>query len=98
MDCAEAWVMVWLFSARACPLLTDELAVDTEGEKELADPAALVEPGVCALLAAADCDAPFCGVLRAAFRPEADWAAACEEEAAAIGVSRMESRISSLIS
>ena len=91
--------MLWLFSARAWPLITEELGVETEGEKELFEPAALaVAAGDWAPLAAADCDDALSGLLRAAFKLEADWAAACEADAAAIGVSRMESRISSLIS
>ena len=53
--------------------------------------------GELALLAEADCAAVFCGSLRAAFMLEADWAVDCEE-AADMGVSRMESRISLLIS
>ena len=91
--------MLWLFSARAWPLITEELGVETEGEKELFEPAALaVAAGDWAPLAEADCDDALSGLLRAAFILEADWAAACEADAAAIGVSRMESRISSLIS
>jgi len=91
--------MLWLFSARAWPLITEELGVETEGEKELFEPAALaVAAGDWAPLAEEDCDDALSGLLRAAFILEADWAAACEADAAAIGVSRMESRISSLIS
>jgi hypothetical protein len=97
MDCEEAALMVWLVSARACPLNTDELGVETEGEKELLDPAALAALGDWALLAA-DWEAAFWGLLRAAFMLASDWAEAWEEDAAAMGVSRMESRISSLIS
>ena len=40
-DCADAWVILWLFSERAWPLITEELGVVTEGEKELPEPAAL---------------------------------------------------------
>jgi hypothetical protein len=98
MGCAEAALMVWLVSDRARPLMTDELGLETEGENELLDPAALAVPGDWALLAEAACEAAFWGLLRAAFMPAADWAEACEEEAAAMGVSRMESRISLLIS
>ena len=90
--------MLWLFSARAWPLITEELGVETEGEKELFEPAALAVAGDLAPLAEADCDEALSGLLRAAFILEADWAAACEADAAAIGVSRMELRISSLIS
>jgi hypothetical protein len=97
-DCPEAWVIVWLFSARAWPLFTEELGVETEGEKELPEPAALAVADDWAPLAEADCDAALSGLLRAAFILAEDWAAACEADAAAIGVSRMESRISLLIS
>jgi len=99
MGCAEAALMVWLVSDRAWPLMTDALELETEGENELPDPAALTELGDWALLAEAACEVAFWGLLRAAFMPAADWAEeACEEEAAAMGVSRMESRISLLIS
>ena len=99
MGCAEATLMVWLVSDRAWPLMTDALELETEGENELPDPAALAELGDWALLAEAACEVAFWGLLRAAFMPAADWAEeACEEEAAAMGVSRMESRISLLIS
>lgn len=97
-DCAEAWVILWLFCARAWPLCTEALGVVTEGEKELLDPAALAAEEDWAPLAEADCEDALLGLLRAAFILAEDWAAACEAEAEAIGVSRMESRISSLIS
>ena len=45
MGCAEAALMVWLVSDRARPLMTDELGLETEGENELLDPAALAVPG-----------------------------------------------------
>ena len=96
MDCEVAEAMVWLFSARACPLITDALGADADGEKDPFDPAALADDW--APLAEADCDEAFWGLLRTAFMPEAAWPEAWAEEAAAIGVSRMESRISSLIS
>jgi len=72
MGCAEAALMVWLVSDRARPLMTDELGLETEGENELLDPAALAVPGDWALLAEAACEAAFWGLLRAAFMPDAD--------------------------
>ena len=73
------------------------MAWETDGEKELLAPAALGILDELALLAEADCAAVFRGSLRAAFMAEADWAIDCEE-AADMGVSRIESRISLLIS
>ena len=70
----------------------------TEGEKELLEPAALAAEEDWAPLAEEDCEDALSGLLRAAFILAEDCAAACEAEAEAIGVSRMESRISSLIS
>ena len=98
-DCVDAARIVWLVSARALPLSTCEAACETEGVNELLAPAALTALGALALaaVAVADCAAASCGVLRSAFAPDADCAAGCAE-AAAMGVSRMESRISSLIS
>jgi len=72
-DCAEAWVIRWLSAARAWPLITEELGVVTEGEKELLEPAALAAlTGDWAPLAEADCDDALSGLLRAAFILEAD--------------------------
>ena len=72
-DCADAWVILWLFSARAWRLITEELGVVTEGEKELLEPAALAAlTGDWAPLAEADCDDALSGLLRAAFILEAD--------------------------
>ncbi len=100
MDCAEAICMVWLFSARACPAITEALAAVEDGEKELLAPATLGELAAAALLGAAEADwaEADCGSLRVAFMLEAACDADCDEEAAAMGVSRMESRISLLIS
>ena len=47
--------MLWLVSARASSLITLTDAEDTDGLKELFDPAALAEFGVAALFAEADC-------------------------------------------
>ena len=43
-----------MVSARASPLFTFEVAVETDGENELLDPAAATELGELALLAEAD--------------------------------------------
>ena len=73
MDCAEACAMVCVFTARAPPLCTDELAEETEGEKEAFDPAALALDADCALLPEADCEADaLLGLLRAAFMFDED--------------------------
>ena len=70
--------MFWLVSARASPLFTLAVAEDTDGDKELLDPAALVEFGVAALFAVADCAVVSCGLLRAALI-EADCARDCDD-------------------
>jgi hypothetical protein len=95
-DCVDAARIVWLVSARASPLSTGEAACETDGENELLAPAAPTALGALALAAVADCAAASCGVLRSAFAPDADCAAGCAE-AAAMGVSRMDARISWLI-
>ena len=77
-DCAAGVLMLWLFSARASPLITLAVAGDTDGEKELFAPAALAKLGVAALLAEADCTVVSCGLLRAALI-EADCARDCDE-------------------
>ena len=53
-DGGEAGVICWLVSARASPLFTFEVAVETDGEKEPLEPAAATELGALALLAEAD--------------------------------------------
>ena len=70
--------MLWLVSARASPLFTLAIAEDTDGDKELLEPAALAEFGVAALFAEADCAVVSCGLLRAALI-EADCARDCDE-------------------
>ena len=70
--------MLWLVSARASPLFTLAVAEDTDGDKELLDPAALTEFGVAALFAEADCAVVSCGWLREALI-EADCARDCDE-------------------
>ena len=77
-DCAAGVLMLWLVSARASPLFTLAVAEDTDGVKELLDPAALAELGVAALLAEADCAVVSCGLLRAALI-EAACARDCDE-------------------
>tara|TARA_Y100001934_G_scaffold278678_1_gene380480 strand:- start:1217 stop:1774 length:558 start_codon:yes stop_codon:yes gene_type:complete len=100
--CATDWVdagcICWLFSARAWPDSTRALEdEETVGVKLLVAPAAAGALGELAPAAAADWASVFCGVLRAAaLAPELDWAADWDE-AAAMGVSRMEDRISWLI-
>lgn len=93
-DCVEAGIMRWLVSARASPASTFAAAGETDGLNELVAPAALPAAlGVLALAAKAECSAACCGLLRSALFPDIDCAADCAE-AAAIGVSRMEERIS----
>ena len=70
--------MLWLVSARASPLFTLAVVEDTEGDKELLDPAALAEFDVAALFAEADCAVVSCGLPRAALT-EADCARDCDE-------------------
>ena len=77
-DCAAGVLMLWLVSARASPLFTLAVAEDTDGDKELLDPAALTEFGVAALFAEADCAVVSCGLLREALI-EADCARDCDE-------------------
>ena len=77
-DCAAGVLMLWLVSARASPLFTLAVAEDTDGVKELFDPAVLAEFGMAALLAEADCAVVSCGLLRAALI-EADCARDCDE-------------------
>ena len=50
---------------------------ETDGENVPLLPEALTEFGVLALLAEADCEVASCGLLRAAFIPDADWASDC---------------------
>ena len=50
---------------------------DTDGENVPLLPEALTEFGVLALLAEADCEVASCGLLRAAFIPDAGWASDC---------------------
>ena len=88
--------MLWLVSARASPASTFAAARETDGLKELVAPAAAAALGVLSLAAKADCSAAFCGLLRSALSPDNDCAADCAE-AAAMGVSRIEERISWLI-
>ena len=57
--------MLWLVSERASSLFTLAVAEDTNGDKELLEPAALAEFGVAALLADADCAVVSIGLLRA---------------------------------
>ena len=64
-------------SARAPLLITPEAAArdpETEGEKEPLEPDPETEAEVLALLAEADCEVVSCGLLRAAFIPDADCA------------------------
>jgi len=95
-DCVEAAIIRWLVSARASPASTFAAAWETDGLNELVAPVAPAVLGVLALAAEADCSAASCGLLRSTFFPDNDCAADCAE-AAAMGVSRMEERISWLI-
>jgi hypothetical protein len=92
-DCVEAAIIRWSVSARASPASTFAAAGETDGLNELVAPAAAEALGVLILAAEADCSAAFCGLLRSALFPDNDCAADCAE-AAAMGVSRMEERIS----
>ena len=92
-DRVEAAFMRWLVSARASPASTFVADRETDGLNELLAPAVLMALGVLALVAEADCSALFCGLLRSALIPDEDCAADCAE-AAAIGVSKIEERIS----
>ena len=83
-DCADALDIFQPDSARArelCTLDDDALADEVFGENELLALAALTEPAVLALWAAAlDAEADaLLGALRAAVLPVADWAMDCEE-------------------
>ena len=64
-------------SARAPLLITPEAAArdpETDGEKEPLAPDPETEAEVLAACAEADCAEVSCGLLRAAFIPDADWA------------------------
>ena len=86
IDCAEAWVILWLGAAWALLwVITVEVAErGVEGDKALLAPEALTVVAEAALLlAAADCaDANADeGALRAALIGEADWAIDCADAA-----------------
>ena len=95
-DRVEAAFMRWLVSARASPASTFVADRETDGLNELLAPAVLMALGVLALVAEADCSALFCGLLRSALIPDEDCATDCAE-AGAIGVSKIDERISWLI-
>jgi hypothetical protein len=77
-DCTEDVLILWLFSARASPLITPAVFWDTDGDKELFSPAALAVFDERALLAEADCMVVSCGLLLAALMG-ADCARDCDE-------------------
>ena len=67
--------MPWLASDSAPLAITPDSAArdpETDGENVPLLPEALTEFGVLALLAEADCEVASCGLLRAAFNPDAD--------------------------
>ena len=77
--CANDWDetpdIPWPASARAPLLITPDVPArdpETDGEKEPLAPAALTVFSEVELLAEADCEVASCGLLRAAFIPDAD--------------------------
>ena len=70
-DCADAKAIFWLVSTRARPLSILAAAVKADGASELLTPVALAGLDVLALSAEADCAVVSCGLLLAAFIPDA---------------------------